>query len=130
MFFFVLAGLVGTTLFVLLAVSICYWIYSDASSRGSNFPLLWAIGSTLSGILGIYYLFIYRRSTDRSPSSPRERLAQTIVFANTVGRNYVSSIRLVSRRLPQAKRAGWSSKIFDFWDPTNAAFVRTRQDES
>ena len=81
MILFVLVGLLGITLFVLLGVSICYWIYSDASSRGINFPLLWAVGSMLSGILGIYYLLICRRSTDRSPSSPRERLALTVVFA-------------------------------------------------
>lgn len=78
---FVLVGLVGITLFVLLLVSIYYWIYSDASARRIGFPLLWGVGSALSGILGIYYLLIGRRSTERSRYTQRERLAQTVFFA-------------------------------------------------
>jgi hypothetical protein len=75
---FALVGFV--TLFALLWISICYWVYSDASARGIGFPLLWGVGSAFSGILGIYYL-LSRRSTNRSQYTQRERLSQTVFFA-------------------------------------------------
>lgn len=83
MLVFALVSVVGIELFALLWVSVCYWVYSDASARGIGVPLLWGIGSAISGILGIYYLLIGRHASTRSRYTRRERLAQTTFFAES-----------------------------------------------
>jgi len=53
----------GVCLLLLLVTGIAagYWVYSDATARGSSAALRWAIASVLCVPVGLYYLIRYRR---------------------------------------------------------------------
>ena len=57
-----MAELVGESIGILIAVSIGYWVYKDATSRGSSHAALWAIGVSLFLIV-ILPLYLICRPT-------------------------------------------------------------------
>ncbi|UPM41746.1 DUF7534 family protein [Halocatena salina] len=67
-----------------MAVSVLlgYWIHADATARGSDSALSWAIGSVAT-LLGTVAYFLYRHKIGgrSEPASRRERIAGTVVFA-------------------------------------------------
>ena len=56
--------------FLLFVVVLCLsaWVYSDAKSRGSSSPVLWAIGSLLMFII-VFPLYLIARPARRNSSA-------------------------------------------------------------
>ncbi|MFQ3318468.1 MAG: hypothetical protein ACI8UR_000422 [Natronomonas sp.] len=53
------AFLLGLLLFVIFAIVLPYWVYTDAKSKGSDNALLWAIIVFLAPLLGlVLYLLL------------------------------------------------------------------------
>ena len=59
------------TFFVILAIIFCWsaWVYSDAKSRNSSHPVLWAIGVFLLGIF-IFPVYLVARPTKVNAPPP------------------------------------------------------------
>ncbi len=72
-------------LFAVGWVSLGYWIYADATARGSSSALFWAIGTVVFLPIGVYYLLFYRRSHERAvPQTRRERIAEILAVGGIV----------------------------------------------
>jgi hypothetical protein len=70
---------------VLFSALIGYWIYLDATERGSNANLLWAIGCTFIQPLIIGYLLYRSEIGGRTkPAGVSERLIGTFVIGHLV----------------------------------------------
>lgn len=64
-------------------LSMSYWVSRDAAARGSSSPFLWGVSAALGGIVGLYYLFVYRPGRERSaPPTRGERVAGTVIVAD------------------------------------------------
>lgn len=60
-----------------------FWVSQDAAARGSSAPTLWGAAAVLSGVVGLYYVFVYRAGRERSvPPTRGERVAATAVVAD------------------------------------------------
>lgn len=69
---------VASVLFVpvITAVAFAAWVYHDASHRGSDHPLVWALATAAVGVIGFVYLVVRRRVGDRTvPRTSGERAA-------------------------------------------------------
>lgn len=68
--------------FVIVAILMGYWIYADATARGSDSAFSWAAGGVLTMFIVAGYLFYRRKIGGRTDlASRRERIAGTVVFA-------------------------------------------------
>lgn len=73
--------------FVVIWVSIGYWIYADALARGCSdaAAFRWAVVSAVVIPIGAVYLFTVRGSDERNyPRTRRERLAGTLAGSGLV----------------------------------------------
>lgn len=60
-------ALIGVLMFVLFAIVLPFWVYSDAEQNSSHSALLWALVAFFGGILGLLlYLIIGRDRTGGS----------------------------------------------------------------
>ena len=72
-------------LFAVVWVSLGYWIYADATARGSSSALSWAFGTMVFIPTGVYYHLFYRRSHERDvPQTRRERVAGILAVSGIV----------------------------------------------
>lgn len=68
---------------VVTLLSVFYWVSRDAAARGSSSPSLWGASAALSGVVGLYYLFVYAPGRERSVLPTRgERAAATVIVAD------------------------------------------------
>jgi hypothetical protein len=76
---------VTLAVFVVTWVSIGYWVYADARARGSRTPFLWGLTSAFLLLPLAYYLFVYRRGTERAtPKTRRERVAGVLAVSGVL----------------------------------------------
>lgn len=72
--------------FVVVSVLLGCWIYADATARGSDSALSWAIGSVATQIvIVVYFLYRHRIGGRTDPASRQERIAGTVVVAQVFG---------------------------------------------
>ncbi|WP_152042801.1 hypothetical protein [Salinigranum salinum] len=56
-------------------VAFAVWVYRDATHRGSDHALVWAVATALAGVVGFVYLGVRRRvGTRTTPRSTGERV--------------------------------------------------------
>ncbi|QLG26390.1 hypothetical protein HUG10_02015 [Halorarum halophilum] len=71
--------------FIVMWLSVGYWVTADADARGARTPWLWGGLALFFFPLLLYYLLVYRRRYDRKrPASGVERGAGTVALASTV----------------------------------------------
>jgi hypothetical protein len=74
-------------LFVVVWVSLIYWMHSDATARGGSrsSALFWGIGTVVFIPIGAYYLLSYRRSHERDiPQTRYERATGILAVSGIV----------------------------------------------
>lgn len=74
-------------LFVLPYLGIAYWVYRDASRRGSERATTWGVGMVLLGPatpLGLAFYLLARRNLEGTPAPPTrsDRLVRNVVVAS------------------------------------------------
>ncbi|WP_266079315.1 DUF7534 family protein [Haladaptatus caseinilyticus] len=75
--------LVSLAMYVVTVLSVNYWVYSDATARGSSFPSFWSISSVFFWLPALYYFIRYRHLHERQrPPTRGNRIAQTLAISS------------------------------------------------
>ena len=67
------------------AVSLGYWVYADASARGSDRPLLWGVLTVLFVPVGLYYWYVRGDVGERRRRPDRGERVALVVALGTLG---------------------------------------------
>ncbi|WP_435155882.1 DUF7534 family protein [Haladaptatus sp. DFWS20] len=75
--------LASLAMYVVTVLSVNYWVYSDATARGSSFPSFWSISSIFFWLPALYYLIRYRHLHERQrPPTRGNLIAQTFAISS------------------------------------------------
>lgn len=82
----VVMGAISIGLILCLYLLFVYWVYLDASDRGSDRPRLWALCMlVVLPVSALYFVFAGRIGERKESPTARKRLVETVLIAGCAG---------------------------------------------